>query len=85
MNILILSLAYAPYSGVGAARMTSLSKYLIDKGYEVTVICYNSHIFGINEQKREIPEGVKRICVEKLSNKKKNRRMLESIVKKVYI
>lgn len=83
MNVLILSLAYAPYSGVGAARMTSLSKYLLDKGCSVTVICYDSLIFGEKEQKREIPTGVKRICVEQFSNKIKNRKNLENIVGRV--
>lgn len=83
MNILILSLAYAPYSGVGAARMTSLSKYLLDIGYSVTVICYDSTVFGDREQKRRIPEGVERICVEKLPEKKENRKNIQRTVERV--
>lgn len=83
MNILMVSLAYAPFSGVGAARMTSLSKYLLDRGYNVTVICYNSIIFGENEQKRQIPIGVERICVEKLPEKKENRKNIQRTVERV--
>lgn len=86
MNVLIISLAYAPYSGVGAARMTSLSKYLIDKNENVTVLCYESRTFGESEQKREIPEGIERIVVGKLKNKRQNiqhlKREVEQIIKK---
>ena len=67
MNILILSLAYAPYSGVGAARMTSLSRYLIEKGCNVTVICYDCNVFGDKEQQREIPKGIERIPIDRKS------------------
>lgn len=83
MNVLILSLAYAPYSGVGAARMTSLSKYLLSKGCSVTVVCYNSLVFGEKEQKREVPKGVKRLCVEQLADKRKNRKNIEKAVEQV--
>lgn len=82
MNILILSLAYAPYSGVGAARMTSLSEYLINKNNNVTVICYDSKIFGEKEQRRQIPDGVERICIEKILNKKENRKNIQLTVEK---
>lgn len=80
MNVLIISLAYAPYSGVGAARMTSLSKYLLNKGCSVSVVCYSSLVFGEKEQKREVPKGVKRICVERLADKGKNRKNIENAV-----
>ncbi len=83
MNILILSLAYAPYSGVGSARMVSLSKYLLDKKQNVTVVCYNSSVFGEEEQKRKIPEGVERIPVNKLQGKLKNIMNLKKSVEKV--
>lgn len=83
MNVLILSLAYAPYSGVGAARMTSLSKYLIDKGCGVTVVCYDSSVFGDKEQNRIIPEEVKIVPVEKENSKRENIKNLERIVEGV--
>ena len=83
MNVLILSLAYAPYSGVGVARMTSLSKYLIEKGCNVTVICYDCNIFNSREQQREIPEGVERIPVEKKQGKRENIRNLEKTVERI--
>lgn len=72
MNILIISLAYAPYSGVGAARMTSLSKYLTAQGESVTVLCYDSKVFGDNEQKRDVPEDIERIIVSQLKKPLKN-------------
>lgn len=68
-NILIVSLHYAPYSGVGSARMTSLSEYMLKEGYKVTVVCYDSSIYKIDEQQREIPQGVERIAVLKKKNK----------------
>ena len=77
MNILIVSLAYAPYSGVGAARMTSLSEYLIKKNNKVTVLCYDSIVFGEAEQKRVIPEGVVRVCVKKKENRLTNNKYLK--------
>lgn len=85
MNVLILSLAYAPYSGVGAARMTSLSKYLLKQGCGVTVVCYDSRVFGEQEQSRPIPEGVERICVEKLPRKRENRKNLQRAVERVIL
>ena len=83
MNILILSLAYAPYSGVGAARMTSLSRYLIEKGCNVTVICYDCNVFGDKEQQREISKGIERIPIEKKRGKRNNIKNLEKAVEKV--
>lgn len=83
MKVLILSLAFAPYSGVGAARMTSLSKYLLKQGCSVTVVCYDSRVFGEREQDRPIPEGVERICVEKLPRKRENRENLQRAVERV--
>lgn len=82
MNILILSLAYAPYSGVGSARMTSLSQYLVKHKNKVTVVCYDSSVFGDTEQ-REIPEGVERIPVEKKAGKRENIKNLERTVEEV--
>lgn len=40
MKILIVSPAFAPLSTVGAARMTSLAKYLREK-HEVSVLTYS--------------------------------------------
>lgn len=85
MNILIISLAYAPYSGVGAARMTSLSKYLAERGECVTVLCYDSNNFNDNEQKREVPENVERIVVSKLKNSVKNIYNLKKKISNVLI
>ncbi len=38
MKILIISPYFAPYTGVGALRMTSLAQYLVDKKEQVTII-----------------------------------------------
>lgn len=80
MNVLIISLAYAPYSGVGSARMISLSKYLVEQGCKVTVVCYDSRVFGEKEQRGEVPRGVERVIVEKKEGKIKNIRNLEQFV-----
>lgn len=83
MKILILSLAFAPYSGVGTARMTSLTRYLIAKGNQVTVACYDSKMFGVNEQAREIPYGTHLIILEKINEKWKNIRCLEKQIEQI--
>ena len=49
MNILVVSPFYAPYAGVGARRMTSLSEYLQTHGHQVTVVrdspnCWNGQV-----------------------------------------
>ncbi|RKJ42863.1 hypothetical protein D7X98_18225 [bacterium 1XD8-76] len=82
MNILILSLAYAPFSGVGAARMTSLSQYLTEQGHKVTVVCYDSKVFNEQELLRPIPEKVKRVVVDRLNNRIKNINYLKNRVLK---
>lgn len=84
MNILILSLAYAPFSGVGAARMTSLSQYLTKQGHEVTVVCYDGKVFNEQELLRPIPQKVRRVVVDRLNSKIKNinylkKRVLETV------
>lgn len=38
MKLLILSPYFAPYTGVGALRMTSLAAYLVKNGHQVSVI-----------------------------------------------
>lgn len=83
MNVLILSLAFAPYSGVGTARMTSLTRRLIEGGNKVTVACYNSKIYGANEQTREIPRGISLIILDKANQKWKNIRNLEEQIEQI--
>lgn len=78
MRILLVSLAYAPFSGVGAARMTSLSQYLKEKKHEVFVIAYDKSSYNECECKREIPQGVEVCYIEKNINKKE----LFKIIKK---
>lgn len=67
MNILILSPYYAPCSLVGAARMTSLSEYL-SKSNKVDVICFNRDYYKNIDGKRNIPDGVVIIEVNKGRN-----------------
>lgn len=60
MKVLILG-PYAPLGQVGAIRMISLSRYLIDKGHRVTVLCLSEEILKITDPKglcAKIPEGV---------------------------
>lgn len=46
-KILIISYFYAPANAIGAVRMTKISKYLNEKGYNVTVVTStnNCHLF----------------------------------------
>ncbi len=76
MNILIISLAFAPYSGVGSARMTSLSRYLVQEGNTVTVLCYDANTFAPENCLREVPSGVKCVVVD-YGEKKENIRKLK--------
>lgn len=79
-NILIISLHYAPYSGVGAARMTSFSEYLKKRGYDVTVVCYAETAYSENELLRKIPKGIRRITVFKERSKVKDIVNLKKII-----
>lgn len=80
MNILILALAFAPYSGVGAARMTSLAAYLVKKKVNVTVITYDSQIYAEVERQRQIPERIELHCYNRIDDKRKNVRQLRDFV-----
>ncbi len=80
MNLLITSLAFAPFSGVGAARMTSLAEYLINHGHNVTVVSYDSKVFDEKQQKRKIPKGIHSITFQKCKEKKKNQRKIYEII-----
>ena len=71
MNLLITSLAFAPFSGVGAARMTSLAEYLINHGHNVTVVSYDSKVFDEKQQKRKIPKGIHSITFKSAKRRKK--------------
>lgn len=57
-NILIIAPYFAPYIGVGAARITSLSAYLAEIGWNVTVLTFDPSGYALGEKKREIPCGI---------------------------
>ena len=82
MKILIISLAFAPYSGVGSARMTSFAKSLVQYGESVDVLCYDNSYMP-DMQNRPIPEGVNRILVNYRSNKTQNRKEIKNKIKQV--
>jgi len=63
MNIMIVSPAYAPYTGVGANRMMSLSVYLIKMGFDVTVLRNAPELWPENSRKSTVPEGVRVVDV----------------------
>ena len=48
MKILIVSYFFEPYNGVGAIRMTSFSKYLVENGNKVTIIKADNIYYGNN-------------------------------------
>lgn len=58
MNILVVSPAYAPYAGVGAARMMSLTKYLVSKGQNVIVLRNKPELWPEHTRKSKVPEGI---------------------------
>lgn len=63
MNIMIVSPAYAPYTGVGANRMMSLSSYLVTKGINVIVMRNTPELWPEDSRKSVVPEGVEVIDV----------------------
>lgn len=59
-NILIIG-PYAPHGQVGAIRVISLSKHLVEQGYRVTVLCLSESALKMlapNELCAKVPEGV---------------------------
>lgn len=64
MRILMLSPAFAPYSGVGAARMTSLAEYLVSKSCKLTVVVYDREYFNGDCFERKVPLGIKTVSVK---------------------
>jgi len=73
MKILIVSPFFAPYSLVGANRMLSLSRFLAEKGYDVTVWAHDRDTLArLSDEKSlcsEVPENVNliRFSVPKVS------------------
>ncbi len=63
MKILIVAPSFAPYSGVGSVRMTSLAKHLIKLNNQVTVVKNSSELWPKDSLKSTIPVGVKTIDV----------------------
>ena len=41
MKVLVIAPFYAPSSEVPSARMLSLTRYLIQQGHQVTVVCWS--------------------------------------------
>ena len=59
MNVLIVSPAFPPFSGVGGMRMGSLSKFLRDKGVNVRVLRNNPVLWGKQNLKAEVPSDIR--------------------------
>lgn len=83
MRILLISLAFAPYSGVGAARMTSLAAYLSKHKHYVHVIAYDKSFYKENECKRPIPNNVTISYIACTEDKKENIINLQKAICKV--
>ena len=64
MNILIISPAFAPFSGVGAVRMSSLAKFLVNHGHIVTVLRNNPLTWGIDSLKSKELSNIQFIDAE---------------------
>ena len=58
MNILIVSPAFAPYSGVGSNRMVSLSKFLMMHGHNVIIARNDSSLWPKDSLKSPVPDGL---------------------------
>lgn len=72
MNIIIVSPAYPPYSGVGGIRMNSLSKHLRNIGDQVFVLRNTPALWGEKNLKAEVPQGIKIIDINACKNEKEN-------------
>jgi len=70
VKILIISPYYPPYASVAVVRMASLSRFLIDKGCEVTVLRNNFDDLDQNLKTTSIPKGVK---IKSVNIKKRSR------------
>lgn len=82
MKILIISPYFAPYDGVGAARMTSLSASLIAAGCEVVVVSLDADSYPSDRRSREVPEGVQLITHRFNAHDRQGSRQLQLIVEK---
>mgnify|MGYP002604710062 FL=1 len=62
MKVLVIAPFYAPSSEVPSARMLSLTRYLIQQGHQVTVVCWSKEklltIYKEKELNSTIPDGV---------------------------
>ena len=62
MKVLVIAPFYAPSSEVPSARMLSLTRYLIQQGHQVTVVCWSKEklltIYKEKELSSTIPDGV---------------------------
>lgn len=83
MNILVVSPAYAPYTGVGAARMMSLTKYLVKKGQTVIVLRNNPELWPEHTRKSKVPEGVIVKDVDASGNFKMCMQAYEEMIKEI--
>lgn len=72
MNILIVSPAYPPFSGVGSLRMNSLSKYLKNNGERPIILRNKPTYWGKENLKTEVPKEIEIIDVDVCSSIKKN-------------
>lgn len=63
MKILIVSPAYAPFSGVGTLRMLSLSEYLSNNCDEITVIRNDPEVWPKNQCYAKRPQNVSTVDV----------------------
>lgn len=79
MKILILSPYFAPYGGVGSARMISLSQYLAVQGDEVTVLAFDKAGYAKTSLTAEVPDNVRVYYADMATSKKRcNRRYREA-------
>ena len=58
MNVLIVSPAFPPFSGVGGQRMASFSKHLIKHGVNVHVLRNEPSLWGEKNLKADVPSGL---------------------------
>lgn len=68
MNLLIISPAFAPFSGVGANRMISLATYLRDKGVNITVVRQSPDSIANELANASTPDGINYIDVNTLGS-----------------
>ena len=79
MRLLIIAPAFAPYSSVGTARISSLVKYLVSKNHDITVLCNDPVCWPQNMMTRLVPAGIRLVKIKASPIEKEGYPLYESV------